>query len=102
MNTIFDCTTLAHWQGPPTGIQQVVGEVGKTFTKDKTDIMPAVLNDHSEWMRYDFATSRNTSCPKGKKYQRVITIGSDWDYPEHHARLVKLEKFTNDMLLLQI
>lgn len=90
MKVIFDCTALANWVGHPTGIQRVVIEVGGRLCNSLSSGLLGLFDDSGACFQYDIERRQRGESIELCPGDLVITAGSNWDYPVHHARLLAL------------
>jgi len=92
MKVLFDCTALTTWKGHATGIQRVVIELGRELQK----ILPAtklgLFQTQSTCLEYCLESRSTGAEIKIDPGDLVLSAGSNWDDPEHHARLLSLKK----------
>ncbi len=92
MKLIFDCTTLASWAGHPTGIQRVVLEAGQHLCSASPSVLLGIFDHTGGCAHYDIERRRRGELIKVTAGDVVVTVGANWDYPAHHARLISLRE----------
>ena len=97
MKIIFDCTVLSYWRGNTTGIQRVVTEIAKQLKKHLPGTHLGFFTDDADCFHYSIDDRKVTSRILLAKGDLVFTAGHNWDYPDHHERLLALKK--NSILL---
>lgn len=90
MKVIFDCTALAGWEGHPTGIQRVVIEVGRRLCNRSSTVLLGLFSNSGRCYRYDIERRQRGILIEVCPGDLIVTAGSNWDYPAHHARLLDL------------
>lgn len=90
MKLIIDCTPLANWVGHPTGIQRVVIETGGRICGQLASASLGMFDDTGRCLAYDLANRSKGAVIEIEPNDVVVVAGSNWDYPEHHARLMAL------------
>lgn len=92
MKLVFDCTALSNWNGHPTGIQRVVIEIGRELSRILPITKLGFFDEAGRCFRYDLDTQKPRDEISLVLGDMVLTAGSNWDFPEHHKRLVHLKK----------
>lgn len=92
MKLIFDCTSLTNWVGHPTGIQRVVIEVGRRLCSTSPLWLLGIFDDTGACFHYELQRRRRGEMIEILAGDVVVTAGANWDYPDHHTRLLKLSK----------
>jgi glycosyltransferase involved in cell wall biosynthesis len=91
MKVIFDCTALSNWTGHATGIQRVVSEIGKELKKCLPGTQLGLFTENG-CLRYSIEDRSTHDILTLEKNDVVITAGSNWDFPDHHQRLLALKE----------
>lgn len=106
MKLVFDCTTLASWQGRYTGIPRAVSEIGRHLRAYIPCTELAVLECESvTWRSFMLDSNIVGDVIAVNAGDLVFTAGANWDYPKHAAALsacaaqgVKLGAFFHDTI----
>lgn len=91
MKLIFDCTSLSNWKGHATGIQRVVIETGRELCRILPRANLGLFDDEGRCLRYDLDTRKVSEEIPLLPGDIVVTAGSNWDYPEHHLRMMRIK-----------
>jgi len=87
---VFDCTTASFWSGHPTGINRVIEQLGKELIRQEPSAALAVFDDEGQCREFSLETKELGRVLEIRAGDLVVSAGSNWDYPDHHARLLKL------------
>lgn len=87
---LFDCTALANWTGHATGIQRVVSEIGRELVHALPGTILGLFDSNDHCRAYSIERRAAEDVIDLSSGDLVVTAGSNWDYPEHHARLLAL------------
>jgi glycosyltransferase involved in cell wall biosynthesis len=92
MKLIFDCISLTNWKGHPTGIQRVVIEVGERLCRISPQALLGIFDHTGACFHYDLERRRRGKLIELDAGDVVITVGANWDYPDHHSLLLSFVK----------
>lgn len=92
MKLIFDCTPLANWVGHATGIQRVVIETGGRLCRMFPRATLGFFNETGACLSYSIERRESDDPVSLNPGDVVITAGSNWDWPDHHARMMSLSE----------
>lgn len=92
MKIVFDCTALSNWTGHPTGIQRVVIETGRELCRKLPSANLGLFDASGRCLRYDLDARETGDEINVNASDIVVTAGSNWDYPEHHRKLIALRE----------
>ncbi|WP_081979791.1 glycosyltransferase family 4 protein [Dickeya chrysanthemi] len=89
MKVIFDCTALNGWVGNPTGIQRVIGELGKSLSEEMPETITAIFNSDGSCYQYCIDSRAIGSQIFLQCGDMIFASGHDWDHPEHFKNICK-------------
>lgn len=92
MKIFFDLTTLQHWKGHPTGIQRVIQEVSRALSEKNTGVISGVLHEDLSFRSESQHQSGNHEKLLPAKGDLILTMGSNWDFPDHQSRLLTVKQ----------
>ena len=93
MKIIFDCTVLSLWEGQPTGIQRVAIGIGKNLCAISDRIILGILSKSGKCRRYLINENKTTQEEIiFNSGDILLTVGSNWDFPNHQKALIDLSK----------
>ena len=93
MKIIFDCTVLSLWEGHPTGIQRVAIGIGKNLCAISDRIVLGILSKGGKCRRYLINENKTTQEEIiFNSGDLLLTVGSNWDFPNHQKALIDLSK----------
>ena len=95
MRTVYyDMTTVARWQGHPTGIARVVDKIARELMHiSYLNIKFIIFKDNNWFYEYDFSSKEERNLIDFKRDDMLCSFGHNWDYPGYNKALrdVKLK-----------
>ena len=93
MRTVYyDMTTVARWQGHPTGIARVVDKIARELINiDGLNIKFVTFKDNNWFYLYDIKSQEENALVDFKKSDLFCSLGSNWDFQGYNKALLDVK-----------